>query len=50
MGQLFQCAVGHPGSRHLYSRETPGSGPDHHHGCCTDLQRRILLVGAKERL
>ncbi|KAG3260901.1 solute carrier family 7 member 8, transcript variant X3 [Ictidomys tridecemlineatus] len=41
MGQLFQCAVGHPGSRHLYSRETPGSGPDHHHGCCTDLQRNL---------
>uniref|UniRef100_A0A8D2CLA0 Solute carrier family 7 member 8 n=1 Tax=Sciurus vulgaris TaxID=55149 RepID=A0A8D2CLA0_SCIVU len=41
MGQLFQCAVGHPGSRHLYSWKTPGSGPDHHHGCCTDLQRNL---------
>nr|BAE89955.1 unnamed protein product [Macaca fascicularis] len=48
MGQLFQCAVGHPGSRRLHSWEAPGLGPDYHHGDCTDLQRRILLAGAKE--
>lgn len=32
MGQLLQCAVGHPGSRHLHSWQAPGPGPDHHHG------------------
>ncbi|XP_011371104.1 large neutral amino acids transporter small subunit 2 isoform X2 [Pteropus vampyrus] len=41
MGQLFQCAVGHPGSRHFHSREAPGPGPDHHHGGRTDLQRNL---------
>ncbi|XP_043327106.1 large neutral amino acids transporter small subunit 2 isoform X2 [Cervus canadensis] len=41
MGQLLQCAVGHPGSRHLHSWEAPGPGPDHHHGDCTDLQRNL---------
>uniref|UniRef100_A0A8I3MNR6 Solute carrier family 7 member 8 n=2 Tax=Canis lupus familiaris TaxID=9615 RepID=A0A8I3MNR6_CANLF len=48
MGQLCQCAVGHPGSRHFHSWEAPGPGPDHHHGSCTDLQRRVFLAGAKE--
>ncbi|XP_063092959.1 large neutral amino acids transporter small subunit 2 isoform X4 [Cavia porcellus] len=41
MGQLFQCAMGYPGSRHLYSWEASGSGPDHHHGDCTDMQRNL---------
>uniref|UniRef100_A0A2K6T2H4 Solute carrier family 7 member 8 n=1 Tax=Saimiri boliviensis boliviensis TaxID=39432 RepID=A0A2K6T2H4_SAIBB len=41
MGQLFQCAVGHPGSRHLHSWEAPGLGPDNHHGDCTDMQRNL---------
>ena len=41
MGQLLQCAVGHPGSRHLHSWEAPGPGSDHHHGDCTDLQRWV---------
>uniref|UniRef100_A0A8C6CM00 Solute carrier family 7 member 8 n=1 Tax=Moschus moschiferus TaxID=68415 RepID=A0A8C6CM00_MOSMO len=41
MDQLLQCAVGHPGSRHLHSWEAPGPGPDHHHGSCTDLQRNL---------
>ncbi|XP_019518726.1 PREDICTED: large neutral amino acids transporter small subunit 2 isoform X3 [Hipposideros armiger] len=41
MGQLFQCAVGHSGSRHFHSGEAPSPGPDHHHGDCTDLQRNL---------
>ncbi|XP_021551086.1 large neutral amino acids transporter small subunit 2 isoform X2 [Neomonachus schauinslandi] len=41
MGQLCQCAVGHPGSRHFHSWEAPGPGPDHHHGSCPDLQRNL---------
>ena len=41
MDQLLQCAVGHPGSRHLHSWQAPGPGPDHHHGSCTDLQRWV---------
>ncbi|XP_037690477.1 large neutral amino acids transporter small subunit 2 isoform X3 [Choloepus didactylus] len=41
MGQLFQCAMGHPGSGHLHSWEAPGPGPDHHHGDCTGLQRNL---------
>ena len=41
MGQLFECAVGHPGSRRFHSWQAPGPGPDHHHGSCTDLQRWV---------
>nr|XP_045010401.1 large neutral amino acids transporter small subunit 2 isoform X2 [Jaculus jaculus] len=41
MGQLLQCEVGHPSSRHLHSWETPGPGPDYHHGYCADMQRNL---------
>ncbi|XP_023562711.1 large neutral amino acids transporter small subunit 2 isoform X5 [Octodon degus] len=41
MGQLFQRAMGHPGSGCLYSWEASCSGPDHRHGGCTDMQRNL---------
>ncbi|XP_037358962.1 large neutral amino acids transporter small subunit 2 isoform X2 [Talpa occidentalis] len=41
MGQLLQCAVGHPGSRHIHRWEAPGPRSHHHHGGCTDLQRNL---------
>ncbi|XP_014441770.1 large neutral amino acids transporter small subunit 2 isoform X3 [Tupaia chinensis] len=41
MGQLLQCAVGHPGPRCLHSWKALGLGPDHYHGGCTDRQRNL---------
>nr|XP_023395844.1 large neutral amino acids transporter small subunit 2 isoform X2 [Loxodonta africana] len=41
MGQLFQCTMGHPSSRHLHRWEAPGPGPDHHHGDGAGMQRNL---------
>ncbi|XP_018088397.1 uncharacterized protein LOC379342 isoform X1 [Xenopus laevis] len=41
MGELCQCALGNTRAGHIYSWKTFGTGTNHYHGNCTDLQRNL---------